>query len=1570
MLPTYAPSDPVIPPLVNIGWVVESTEFDRADGRVGVQVLVNTKPPVPIVFDVAQAGGTLAVGQFYPDAGPFTIPAGAGESAFYFNLVASEIDVPGTIVFELSTSTPDVTVLPFTLTVTVTANVVPPRVDWGTNKFSFPEGGSGTPSILAEGSNTEDSTLVIERVGGTLTDQTATWEDQVTLPAGASDVQVPVSATEDGTLSLRITSCTPGHVGPLDTLDITVTSGSTELPVLRFTEQSLSVEEGNSVDVGIELSGPLGANLPIGIQLVPTESSASTADILIDGEEPPLASQSPGWVQRSIPAGSTSLTLPVEAVDDMMADNYETATLFLVYNPSLVSSTPTLRRTAILIDDGTAPSLDPTIQQVQFETLSTSLPNGATNQPVRLVRPQPPTNETVLVTLEVVSSSTATLGTHISVDTLQLQITDRNTTGSILASALDTSAERELVLRIIEVRRLNGTPATGPLSGNLEHAIQVGSTVPRFEPNTVRFTEGASASVNVVVDSVRPTDLTLTVERGNGNAPQVTIPSTVTIPAGQTSAPLNITSTDDAQLLGQLGVYAFVDGGQGASGRLTVICDDAKLTQAPRVRLVHRGGPTRVGEPKLVCVEVANPDVAVWADGDESFTLTPVGCTTDVPSVTLGPSTRYAEFVLTPTAANVQVTLAGALVEPGFAAFQGWDCALEGRSAELRWDRIAGTSGANLVEFTLPYLEADGSIPDVAAGGVKAQVHPIAWDEATRHPKLFKCFALLPSVPVRSMPGEGAPIPVTVGFGESFAAATIWEADLSTFQLQWKIVSNDDVFTARPFVPADPSIRKTETRFSGPYCRQTIVTFEVQLGAEAFGIIKVVRTSRSDVRCDKIEFIVTNAKCDPTEIDGDFSSEGDGIIWFDWIRATGFGGASGTQRVVNAWDRLGNATTEDQHTVSSGLNWTSVLTAALVNPAHAQPLGSARGFVRRMSVYDPTQCSEVTALYIAQGRNQGLAENGFGFEEGGFLGNMPLPRFSSLPTFDPSGNTPRWTAWDNYGQRFLNRYSGYAGLNRNTLHGNYANLPTKWAGWLKGVEPNDFGQGGQGLIWMGGTFGFSGNICAMFQLVCDLRLEMTHYISVNAATNEPLNVKEYTDPVGGRYPTEFSLGYQSDLLRVPQLADAPFDPAKSDQGHYRANRSKRWSSIGSRTAPFAQVWDQSNRNRNDSYCASAMTHISRDLSVHGTQFWLTGDYVARFAIETMGLTAACAVGFLGYDPSMPANYQRGAFFRENYGNLRATRTIGLDPAYDRSGVQKMVGKFTADDGTPRVYTHASAIVMHHLMVTDPATDTWSSVLDADPNPNLRFDELVQYQWGKPMSENGVVFVQGPDIDRFKRNYNAWGPTNLPDRSGSLPGHFSRFPDAPRSEQVPGIYQGTYAFHEGYATWLILPLMRRLKHKGTINWSLLPVCMRAEIMEDAIRAFDPDRLAPLPEFSHAQQSVLGFPTSTPTAGPTSARSVEGYYIGGQQVTPPFDLYPSFALGTILALCVGELGRPSNLGTLVERQTGSIRGLPPRDALIAWWAYLRYNMYGSDSTEYHNQAFPGVAAVDLTLRKYTT
>ena len=1561
-LPAYPAPTEVDPPAILLQWDVVALTFDRSAGRVSARVRASAKAQAPLTFSVDVSGGTLAPGQFYRDPNPFTVPTGSSFADFYFELVESAIAAPGTIIFSLSSTTPGVTVADSPLVVSVTANVVPPGVRWQAAELSLVAGGTANTQILATGTGARASVIVVRRVGGTLDSTTASWPGEVLLPTGAVQAPFQVSGSQEGTLVLQIESCTPGHVLSPDTLTVTVEAAA-PLPTLRFAEQSLGVNEGSSVTARVELSAPLGANLPIGVQLL-ASSSASASDVRLDGDTFPAP---PAFLQRTLPAGATHLDLEVQAVADAEPDNYETANLLLVYSPSLVTSTPALRRTAVLIDDGTAPPLDPAIQAVQFETISTNLIAGDTNVPVRLRRNQPPTDETVLVTLEVSSASTATLGQEIGVSSLQVQIPDRATTVDILVSALNTSAERDLVLRVAEVRRLSSPPALGPIGANVEHTLSVGVLNPRWSTSKVRFTEGDSAQVQVVVDATRPTDQVYTVTRGNGNAPQVTVPAQVVIPAGQTQGTLQLTSVDDSAIKGQLGIYCFLD---ATSERLTVICDDALRSEAPRIGLVHLGGPCRPGVPQRLCVEVQNPDIADWAGGDITASLVATGCTISATEVTLGAGTRYASFTMTTTTGTPQVVLSHASVSADHDRFIGWPCALEGRTSELRWAGIP-TRVAQVVEFTVPYLEPDGTIPDLDLEGVKCQVEPIAWDEATRHPKLFKVFAPATMPGNQSRPGQPGAAIVGCGNGASYAAASIQEADLSTLELRWKIVDNGDVFVARPFVPGDPSIKKTVVRFNGPYVRETIVTVVGRLGAEEMGVFKVVRTSRSDMVCDRLSIIAMNARMDPTETDGDFSSEGDGLIAFDWIRLTGCGGASGAQRVVNAWNRPGNATTEDQHFVEAANDQTSVLTNALVNPAHAQPMMSGRGFVRRVAIYNPASCSETAALWIAQGKHYGgYIARGFGFEEGGYFGNTYAPPWGDMPTWNPSGTSERWDALNYVANNYLTNYLGSSGLGREGLHGNAgANYPTaKWAGWLKGAAPSDFRDAGQALIYLGGQVGLGPNWGAFLQLITDLRLEMCPHLAINVNSWEPLNIKTYTDPVGGTLPTEYALSYQYDLTRIPQLCDQPIDPAKPDRGFYRANRSKRFKNLGGRTFPFPLVWDQSDRNPWDSYSTSAATHVSREISAFGNLYWTSGDYVAHFAIETIALPLACGMGFLAYDPGMPANYRRGEFHRTVPSNLRAAKTIGIDPAVTRTGINRLEGQLSADDGTCRTYAHAGAAVMLHLAVTDPAADTWTSILDAAPTAPFRFDELVQHLWGSVVSESGNVFVQGPDIDPHKRNGNGEGFTNLATRTGSVPGYFTRFPSAPAAEQVPGYYRGNYGIHEGYAAWFVTAVMRRLKHKGTVDWSMLPLFMRAEIVEAAIQAGNPGAFTIFPDTTYAQQSVTGLPEDTPKEGPSTARSIAGWWYGSPNVVPPNQLYPTHGLGHVLCINMLERGRIPGISKLVERQTGQIRGLDARAARDAWWEYFRRAMYNATYNPYEAQAFPGIGALDLMRRKY--
>ncbi|MEL6714034.1 MAG: hypothetical protein AAFP86_09680, partial [Planctomycetota bacterium] len=746
----------------------------------------------------------------------------------------------------------------------------------------------------------------------------------------------------------------------------------------------------------------------------------------------------------------------------------------------------------------------------------------------------------------------------------------------------------------------------------------MGFPVPSFSADKVFLTEGSGdASVNVTIPVAQGTDLTFPITRGQGDADQVTVPSSVTITAGSTSAPLAITSTDDGMARGQQALFVHLEGASGSGSRLLIGCNDAGLSEAPRVMLVTRGGPCRVGVPQTLILTVENPDTANWIT-DETYTLTPTGCTLSAPTVTLGPSTRHAYVTMTPTTGTPSVSVAGTGLLASRSDFEGWDADLDARAAtaELAVLPIPGHTGPQVVQFTTPILEPDGSIHSLEIGGRRCSSEAAAWHHVSGHPFLAKHACMIDPLTAMSEPGEAGAVQVTAGSSAPLDSSTPIELDLTQVLLRLQIVDGGNEFVCNPFDPADPNVLKTSVRYDNPYTKTTVVTCEVAFGGETLGRFYVVRESRADMACEKISILTTNSLIDAAEAMNAPSSVGHGRIVFDRIRITGLGGLAGTQRVEVDHSRPGNASTEDQFFWGAGNNVTVVMTNTLQDSGEAQMLGSSRQFPRRFCVYDPATVQAESAKFIAQGRDYAKVEGGFGFEEGGWLGSYVMPRVTDMPAM-VSGQS-KWAGAEARAAEFLGRTVA------ETTNGDFRSGlgfgGSRYAGWFRGIRLiEDARAASQGDIYFHNAAFFGPTKIAYMFHKADKYAEHL-YAATSSVTHRPLTMAELLAGHGNTVPFESSFAYDPDLYAIPLLQDPPLGGGGA-AAFQLANVSNRWNGAGGRTLPYANGLETQATDYSvfDNTGPSMASHYSRDMSQYAPLFWATGDELARIYCEEMAL---------------------------------------------------------------------------------------------------------------------------------------------------------------------------------------------------------------------------------------------------------------------------------------------------------------------------------------------------------------
>lgn len=372
---------------------------------------------------------------------------------------------------------------------------------------------SASPASFSEADGASASTLTVTRTGPTTADQVvnltssntskANLPATVTIPAGSATATVDIAAVDnaaaDGNFTVTITASATGFADA--TIDVTVTDN----------EAALSVSASPAA-----FSENAGANAST---LTVTRTGPTTADeVVILTSSNILKATVPATV--TIPAGSTTATAVVTAVDNAAIDGAATVTITATAT-GFTSGTATLT----VNDNETALTLN-------ASPIIVSESAGASASTLTVTRTGPTTTDQV-VTLSSSDEFAATVPATVTIPA-----------GSTFAT--------------VDIAAVDNPNVTGPLTVTIT-AVAAGfadatttltvtdnQTVLTLSANPATIAENAGASASTLtVTRTGPTISDLVVSLSSSNISHADVPATVTIPAGSTSADVFISAVDD-----------------------------------------------------------------------------------------------------------------------------------------------------------------------------------------------------------------------------------------------------------------------------------------------------------------------------------------------------------------------------------------------------------------------------------------------------------------------------------------------------------------------------------------------------------------------------------------------------------------------------------------------------------------------------------------------------------------------------------------------------------------------------------------------------------------------------------------------------------------------------------------------------------------------------------------------------------------------------------------------------------------------------------------------------------------
>jgi len=476
--------------------------------------------------------GAATLGVDYTSAAQIVIPAGSLTGSVTLTSVDDTLDEANeALLVEISGVTNANENGVQQQTVTILDNDNPPTVTLELGAASLVENGGNT-TIAARLSSVSGQAVTVNLLfsGAAVFNTDYTAPTQIIIPAGSTLGTVTLSSLDDSLdeanegLLVEIGSVTSGTELGTQQQSLTLFDDDSPPTVSLTTSTTSLAENGGTLAIIARLSSPSGQPVTVNLQF------GGGATFNTDYSAP---------VQIIIPAGSTSGSVSLTALNDGLFENSESITVDLgaIVNGTAVASQ---QRTLTLVDDESTPVIDWLVaQQTASETSSAR---------VLTARLSIPSAEAIVVPLQL--SGSAQLGADYSLSANSLTIPAGATSGSVTLTLVDDllhEAEESALVTF-------GTPSGGAVVGaspTLSLQITDNDPLPLVTLSIVGRTlaeNGGAATVTATLSAISGQDVIVQLSTSGTatlGADYALSATTLSIPAGQTAASVLLTSLDD-----------------------------------------------------------------------------------------------------------------------------------------------------------------------------------------------------------------------------------------------------------------------------------------------------------------------------------------------------------------------------------------------------------------------------------------------------------------------------------------------------------------------------------------------------------------------------------------------------------------------------------------------------------------------------------------------------------------------------------------------------------------------------------------------------------------------------------------------------------------------------------------------------------------------------------------------------------------------------------------------------------------------------------------------------------------
>ena len=422
------------------------------------------------------------------------------------------------------------------------------------SETSFSESAGGqaaTGTITRESATDDDLVVTLES-----SDESAlTVPATVTIPAGDSSVTFDIaavddSADDDSTQTATITASATGHSGSSVSIDVT----NDDVLLLTISDDSVSESDGDAATTGtVSLESVTDSDLVV--NLSSSDETAATVPATV-----------------TIPAGQSSVTFDIAAVDDVADGDFDQIATISATSTGFADASVTITVT----DDD---NLELAVSDNRFFEGTTDVITGTVTRSGNV-------DEDLVVNLSSSDTTGVTVPETVTIPAGQ-------TSADFTITPVDDDVTESDELNVI----ITAT-ATGHSDVSEIVAVQDDEFIEVTIDTDSIFENAGPAAAQGTVRRESSTDADLIVTLINGDNSEISIPTTVTIPAGSEEASFDIDAVDDAITDGAVTVQITATAPNHRQSSTTIdVDDDNGLTLSASRTTINEdfGGEAAIG---------------------------------------------------------------------------------------------------------------------------------------------------------------------------------------------------------------------------------------------------------------------------------------------------------------------------------------------------------------------------------------------------------------------------------------------------------------------------------------------------------------------------------------------------------------------------------------------------------------------------------------------------------------------------------------------------------------------------------------------------------------------------------------------------------------------------------------------------------------------------------------------------------------------------------------------------------------------------------------------------------------